>query len=179
VSRDQLDQELASAADMQRLILPQSLPQVEDLSFAAHYETSRHVGGDYYDVVCLPDKRYGILIVDVSGHGAPSAIVMAMIRAVFHSLPVPGVDPPSVLQFINRHFRSLWDSSMLATALYAVVDPVQRRMQVACAGHLPPVLLGGILKLNDSCISNPKCQIGLCVSARSGLVQSEISDFGI
>src|SRR4029453_7644118 len=86
-------------------------------------------------------KRYGILIVDVSGHGAPSAIVMAMIRAVFHSMPSPAVDPPSVLQFINRHFRFLWGSSMLATALYAVVDPVQRRIQVACAGHLPPLLL--------------------------------------
>jgi len=93
-SRDQLDQELASAAEMQRLILPQSLPQVGDLSFAAHYETSRHVGGDYYDIVSLPNKQYGILIADVSGHGAPSAIVMAMIRAVFHTLPGPAVDPP-------------------------------------------------------------------------------------
>ena len=140
-SRDQLDHELARAADMQRLILPQSLPQVADLSFAAHYETSRHVGGDYYDVVSLPDKRLGILIVDVSGHGAPSAIVMAMIRAAFHSLPNPGVDPPSVLQFINRHFKFLWGSSILATAVYTVVDPQQRRMRMACAGHPLPLLL--------------------------------------
>jgi phosphoserine phosphatase RsbU/P len=139
--RDQLDQELASAAQMQRLILPQSLPQVGDLSFAAHYETSRHVGGDYYDIVSLPNKQYGILIADVSGHGAPSAIVMAMIRAVFHTLPGPAVDPPSVLQFINRHFKFLWGTSMLATALYTVVDPLQRRMRMACAGHPPPLFL--------------------------------------
>ena len=142
-SRDQLNQELASAAEMQRLILPRPLPKVKGLSFAASYETSRHVGGDYYDVVCLSDHQFGVLIADVSGHGAPSAIVMAMIRAVFHAFPGPAVDPSGVLQFINRHFKFLWGSSMLATALYAVVDTQELQVRVACAGHLPPLLLRG------------------------------------
>jgi sigma-B regulation protein RsbU (phosphoserine phosphatase) len=142
-SRDQLDQELASAAEMQRLILPQTLPDGETLSFAAYYETSRHVGGDYYDIVRLPGDQCGVLIVDVSGHGAPSAIIMSMIRAVFHTLPSPAVDPPAVLRFINNHFRFLWGSSMMATALYTVVDVRQRLMRMACSGHLPPLLLRG------------------------------------
>ena len=142
-SRDELDQELASAAEMQRLILPNPLPKIDGLSFAAHYETSRHVGGDYYDVVPLSDHECGILIADVSGHGAPSAIVMAMMRAVFHSFPGRPVDPPSVLQFINQHFRFLWGSSMLATALYAVLDTRELRLEVACAGHLAPLMLDG------------------------------------
>jgi phosphoserine phosphatase RsbU/P len=140
-SRDELGQELASAAEMQRLILPHPLPRIDGLRFAAHYETSRHVGGDYYDVVPLPDHKCGILIADVSGHGAPSAIIMAMIRAVFHAFPGDPVDPPSVLRFINEHFRFLWGSSMLATALYAVLDARELRLRVACAGHLPPLLL--------------------------------------
>jgi phosphoserine phosphatase RsbU/P len=142
-SRDELDQELASAAEMQRLLLPQTLPQDEALSFVAYYETSRHVGGDYYDIVRLPDDQYGVLIVDVSGHGAPSAIIMSMIRAVFHMFPGPAVNPPAVLQFINNHFRFLWGSSIMATALYTVVDPRSRRMRTSCSGHLPPLLLHG------------------------------------
>src|SRR5262245_61003036 len=142
-SRDQLNQELASAAEMQRLILPQALPQGEAASFAAYYETSRHVGGDYYDIVPLPDDQYGVLIVDVSGHGAPSAIILSMIRSVFHTLPTPPVDPPAVLKFINKHFQFLWGTSMMATALYAVVEVRERRMRMACAGHLPPLLLRG------------------------------------
>jgi sigma-B regulation protein RsbU (phosphoserine phosphatase) len=142
-SRDELDQELASAAEMQRLLLPQTLPQDEALSFVAYYETSRHVGGDYYDIVRLPDDQYGVLIVDVSGHGAPSAIIMSMIRAVFHTFPGPAVNPPAVLQFINNHFRFLWGSSILATALYTVVDLRSRRMRMSCSGHLPPLLLHG------------------------------------
>ena len=142
-SRDELDQELASAAEMQRLLLPQTLPQNEALSFAAYYGTSRHAGGDYYDIVRLPDDQYGVLIVDVSGHGAPSAIIMSMIRAVFHTFPGPAVNPPAVLQFINNHFRFLWGSSIMATALYAVVDLRNLRLSTSCSGHLPPLLLHG------------------------------------
>ena len=140
-SRDELDQELASAAEMQRMILPPSLLTGYTLNFAALYETSRHVGGDYYDVVRISDDEMGVLIADVSGHGAPSAIVMAMVRAVFHAFPGRRSDPVEVLQYINRHFRFMWGSSMLATAFYAVVNQRSLRMRVACCGHLPPLLL--------------------------------------
>jgi serine phosphatase RsbU (regulator of sigma subunit) len=140
-SRDELNQELASAAEMQRLILPQPLLAGHSVSFAALYETSRHVGGDYYDVIRISDDEIGVLIADVSGHGAPSAIVMAMVRAVFHAFPARRSDPVEVLQFINRHFRFMWGSAMLATALYAVVNQRSLHMRVACCGHLPPLLL--------------------------------------
>jgi sigma-B regulation protein RsbU (phosphoserine phosphatase) len=126
---------------MQRLILPSPLPHADGVSFAAHYETSRHVGGDYYDVVRISEGEFGILIVDVSGHGAPSAIVMAMIRAVFHAYPGSKGDPAAVLHFINRQFRFMWGSAMLATALYVVVNPKSLRIRGACCGHLPPVRL--------------------------------------
>ncbi|HZI50338.1 MAG TPA: SpoIIE family protein phosphatase [Terriglobia bacterium] len=140
-SRDELDQELASAAEMQRMILPQLLPKGKGLSFAANYETSRHVGGDYYDVVSVSEDETGVLIADISGHGAPSAIVMAMVRAIFHAFPGRASEPAEVLQFINRQFRFMWGSAMLATVLYAVVDRRSLRMRASCCGHLPPVLL--------------------------------------
>src|SRR6185436_15067173 len=81
LSRDSLDRELSSAAEMQRMILPPKLPAIGSLTFEAYYQTSRYVGGDYYDVVPLPDGQCGVMIADVSGHGATSAIIMAMIRA--------------------------------------------------------------------------------------------------
>lgn len=142
-NRDALDQELASAAEMQRLILPNPLPKSPGVKFAAHYETSRHVGGDYYDVVRVSDGEFGILIVDVSGHGAPSAIIMAMIRAVFHAFTGSKANPPDVLQFINQHFRFIWGSPILATATYAVVNTRTLRLRMSCCGHLPTLLLRG------------------------------------
>ena len=139
-SRDRLDHELASAAHMQRLILPTAMPAHPSVSFAPFYQTSRHAGGDYYDVLSLGDDRFGILVADVSGHGAPAAIVMAMIRAVVHTYPGVPDDPPAVLHHINRHFRFLWETAMYATAVYAVLDVRHRTLRIASAGHPLPLV---------------------------------------
>ena len=139
-SRDGLDRELASAARMQRLLLPTAIPAHRSVRFGTYYQTSRHAGGDYYDVLPLDQDRFGILLVDVSGHGAPAAIVMAMIRAVVHSYPGVADDPPALLHYINRHFRFLWDSPMYATALYAVLDAGRRTLRLSSAGHPLPLV---------------------------------------
>jgi sigma-B regulation protein RsbU (phosphoserine phosphatase) len=140
-SRDRLNRELAGAARMQRLILPPQLPEHPGLRFAASYQTSRHAGGDYYDVLPLADGRFGVMVADVSGHGAPAAIVMAMIRAALHSHPAVHDDPAAVLQMLNTHFEYLWDTEMFATAIYATVDAGRREVRMACAGHPPPLLV--------------------------------------
>jgi phosphoserine phosphatase RsbU/P len=140
-NRDRLDRELASAAQMQRLILPAGMPRHSAVSFAASYDTSRHAGGDYYDVLSLGDDRFGIMVADVSGHGAPAAIVMAMIRAVLHTYPGVADDPPQVLHHINRHFEFLWDTAMYATAAYGVLDASRGTLRVASAGHPLPLLV--------------------------------------
>jgi sigma-B regulation protein RsbU (phosphoserine phosphatase) len=140
LSRDSLDRELGAAAAMQRLILPRTFPVIGNLNFAAYYQTSRYVGGDYFDVISLPENRCGILVADVSGHGAPSAIVMAMIRAAFHAYHLPAIHPAAVLKYLNEQFRFMWGTSMLATLCYSVIDSAGS-MRVACAGHPPPLLL--------------------------------------
>lgn len=142
-SRDRLDKELASAARMQRLLLPAVAPAHPALQFATYYQTSRHAGGDYYDLIDLGNDRFGILVVDVSGHGAPAAIVMAMIRAVVHAYPGVADDPPALLHYINRHFRFLWDTPMYATALYAVIDVQRRTLRMSSAGHPLPLARRG------------------------------------
>ena len=139
-SRDRLDRELASAARMQRLILPPHMPSHPQITFAAFYQTSRHAGGDYYDVLPLGADRFGIMVADVSGHGAPAAIVMAMIRAVLHTYPGVADDPPAVLHHINRHFRFLWETPMYATGVYAVVDGARRTLRISSAGHPLPLV---------------------------------------
>ena len=84
---------------------------------------------------------FALIVADVSGHGASAAIVMAMIRAAFHTLPGPPDDPVAVLQQINRHFRFLWDSPMFATAVAGVLDVESRRLTLSSAGHPPPLLV--------------------------------------
>jgi sigma-B regulation protein RsbU (phosphoserine phosphatase) len=138
-NRDRLDKELAGAADMQRQLLPPRMPSQPGISFASFYQTSRHAGGDYYDVLPLYGDRIGVLVADVSGHGAPAAIIMAMIRAVVHSFPGVPDDPPKLLRYLNSHFDFLWETPMYATAVYAVIDPSTRTMKLSSAGHPLPL----------------------------------------
>jgi sigma-B regulation protein RsbU (phosphoserine phosphatase) len=140
-SRDRLDRELANAADMQRQLLPRSMPVHPGVDFAAFYQTSRHAGGDYYDVIPIGPHQFGVMVADVSGHGAPAAIVMAMIRAVLHTFPGLPVHPPAVMNHINRHFQFLWDTAMFATAVYGVLDLERRTWRSTCAGHPQPLLV--------------------------------------
>lgn len=76
-------------------------------------------------------------------HGAPAAIVMAMIRAVVHTCPSPADDPPALQHHINRHFKFLWDTAMYATATYGVLDAGRRTLRIASAGHPQPLLVRG------------------------------------
>jgi len=139
-SRDRLDQELAKAAGLQQQLLPRVLPSQASLTFGPFYRTSRHAGGDYYDVIDLGDERVAVIVADVSGHGASAAIVMAMIRTILHTPAGCSDDPGAVLTYINRHFQYLWEGSIFATAILAVIDMRAETIRVACAGH-PPALL--------------------------------------
>ena len=111
-------------------------------TFAAYYQTSLYAGGDYYDVFPLPDTQFGVIVADVSGHGAPSAIVMAMIRAAVHAFPGFACDPAGDAGAISiATSSSCGKSPMFATVLSALIDPRDPSVTIACAGHPPPLLL--------------------------------------
>ena len=157
-SRDRLDKELAGAAQMQQQLLPPTMPPHPSIRFGSFYQTSKHAGGDYYDVLPLGGDRLGVLVADVSGHGARAAIVMAMIRAVGQTYPGVADDPPAVLHYINRHFQFLWDTPMYATAVYAVVDAERRKIRISSAGHPLPLHVG-----RDGTVTSPVLDTSLCL----------------
>src|SRR5262249_5214904 len=141
ISRDSLADELRSAGEMQRLLLPRAFPVSDRVSFAADYQTSLHAGGDYYDVFPLNDGRVGVFVADVSGHGARAAIIMPMMRTLLHSSEISLEESGQVLSKLNLHFAYLQETSLFATAIYSVIDPVGGSMRTACAGHPTPLLL--------------------------------------
>src|SRR5207249_9646395 len=84
-----VDQEMKTIANLQRSLLPSPLPTIPRMGLAAHYQTSQRAGGDYYDFFPLPDGKWGILIADVSGHGTPAAVLMAVTHSIAHTYPGP------------------------------------------------------------------------------------------
>lgn len=137
--RDMLARELEIVSEIQRSLLPGALPLIPGLKLAIHYETSLYAGGDYYDMVELPDGRWGILIADAEGHGAPAAVQMAMTCTLFRSYPTIPAEPDRVIQYLNQHLRAVDDTSFV-TAIYAVYDPGSRELLITRAGHHFPML---------------------------------------
>ena len=137
--RDELEDELQSVAEEQRKLLPGQLPEIEGLKLGVHYETSRYAGGDYYDVIRLPDNQWGFMMADAAGHSTSAAVLVAMTCALFRSYPEPPTDPAKLLWDINDHLCNLSNNSFL-TALYMVYDAKSHNLRIARAGHPPPVL---------------------------------------
>ncbi|HZW06845.1 MAG TPA: PP2C family protein-serine/threonine phosphatase [Phycisphaerales bacterium] len=140
---DALDRELKAVADMQRSLLPTELPVCAGLDLATHYQTSRNAGGDYYDFFDLGEHRIGILIADVSGHGTPAAVLMAILHAIAHLHPreLPP-EPRHWMSFVNRQLceRYTRGNGTFVTAFYATYDGKTRELRYASAGHNPPRL---------------------------------------
>lgn len=136
----ELDRELRVVADIQRSLLPKTIPKIATMQIAHYYETSRHAGGDYFDFFRLPDDRWGILIADVSGHGTPSAVVMAVLHSIAHMYPGEPVPPSLLLSHLNEHLtrRYTSDSGRFATAFYAIYHEKTRELIYSAAGHNPP-----------------------------------------
>jgi sigma-B regulation protein RsbU (phosphoserine phosphatase) len=137
--RNQLENELKVVSELQRNLLPERLPDIHGLKLAVHYETSRYAGGDYYDVVKLPEDRCGLLVADSEGHSAPATVMMAMTCSLFRSCPDLHDQPDRVLDFINTHLCKVNKESFV-TALYAVYDGNRRTLRISRAGHPLPIL---------------------------------------
>jgi sigma-B regulation protein RsbU (phosphoserine phosphatase) len=133
-----LDHEKDQVGRMQRHLLPAQLPRIEGLELGASYLACSRAGGDYYDVLPLPDEQWGLFMADVSGHGTPAAVVMAMMHTLLHAFPGPPMPPAHVLAHINRHLLAVAPEGMFATAFYGIYDPHYRRLRYASAGHPPP-----------------------------------------
>ena len=137
---DELDAEIRVIGDIQRSLLPTELPKIPTIDLAADYQTSRRAGGDYYDFFPLPDGRWGIWIADVSGHGPPAAVLMAVTHSIAHAFSGPPSPPGRFLNHVNYHLATRYTaaSGTFVTAFYGIYDPAERKLTYACAGHNPP-----------------------------------------
>ncbi|GAA2725297.1 ATP-binding SpoIIE family protein phosphatase [Actinocorallia aurantiaca] len=135
--------EAATADTLQRSMLPSLLPRFTGIELTHRYlPASDHaqVGGDWFDAIALPGSRVALVVGDVMGHGMRSAAIMGQLRTSVHTLAALDLPPDQVLRQLDGLAQDLGENH-LATCLYAVYDPVARRVTFANAGHLPPVLV--------------------------------------
>lgn len=128
---------------LQHALLPDELPQVEGLEVSALYVAAGsglEVGGDWYDVVAVDDRRLLLIIGDVSGHGLRAATTMALLRHAALAYVAEDFSPASVLARLSD-FVQRGATDNFATMLCVLIDADAHRLTVASAGHLAPLLI--------------------------------------
>jgi PAS domain S-box-containing protein len=146
IRRAQLhEEEHRIAVELQRGLIPKSLPEVRGVALAASYEVAGlgvQVGGDWYDAFELPDGRLGIVVGDVTGRGIRAASAMGQLRTLTRAFALAqGGErtPGEALTALNRHQLALSDEQLF-TIVYAIIDPERGTISWANGGHPPPLL---------------------------------------
>jgi sigma-B regulation protein RsbU (phosphoserine phosphatase) len=166
-----LDRELQIVGEIQRSLLPADLPQIPGFELAADYVTSARAGGDYYDFFplrCENCGNWGLFIADVSGHGTPAAVLMAITHALAHAQPGSHTPPSTLLKYLNEQLVRSYTrgAGTFVTAFYAVLDPGRRTLTYSRAGHNPPRLVRGNQVISLS--QNAELPLGIAEDERYG-----------
>ncbi len=146
--KERLEQEFATAREIQMKLLPQGPLTVPGLGVSAYCEPAREVGGDYYDCFPVDDDVFGFLIADVSGKGVGAGLYMAQLKGLVLSLARQHRSPRDLLIAVNRVLVDHLDGRSFITMSYVVMDLRRQVMTYARAGHCPlimaPAARGGI-----------------------------------
>jgi len=130
--------ELEIARRIQKSILPEQMPQVPGLRVAAQYLPMSQVAGDFYDFLLIGERRIGLLIADVSGHGVPAALVASMVKVAVAAQAEHADNPAKVLTGLNSVLSGKLQGQFV-TAAYLFLDLDKGTAHYSAAGH-PPML---------------------------------------
>jgi PAS domain S-box-containing protein len=136
------EKEHTAAVTLQRSLLPGELPSVPGLALDARYlPKATNVGGDWYDVFRLPDRRLAVTVGDVMGKGLLAAAGMGRVRNALRALALTDPRPAAVLAGLDRLFTATELEEQVTTVTYLVIDPETGEGQAGNAGHPPTLLL--------------------------------------
>lgn len=170
LKRQRIERDMQFAQEVQKSFLPEKVPEVSGFEFSAWYGAALEVGGDFYDFIEMPDGKVGIVIGDVSGKGMPAALMMAKLMSDVRFFALSEREPSRVLAKLNHHIAtSRAAEDRFVTLLYVMLDPHERSIWLANAGHPFPMLrkrAGGRIERLDQSVNLP-----LCVAADADFTQ--------
>nr|WP_051830911.1 SpoIIE family protein phosphatase [Streptomyces violens] len=131
------------AETLQDSMLPHIEPRMAGCDTATRYLPGTRlgrVGGDWFDTIKLPGSRTALVVGDVMGHGLNSAAMMGQLRTAVQTMAAIDMQPEQLLRSLDDLAQRLGDN-YLATCLYVIYDPIESRLTLANAGHIPPVIV--------------------------------------
>ena len=141
IEKEKLEKELEVAREIQLSILPQEFPQCPRLDFGACIVPMAAVGGDFFDFIALDDDRFGVAVGDVTDHGVPAALFMALTATLLRVEAQRTGSPKNVLEEVNRLLLNMNEAGMFVTLLYGILDCKKNNFHYARAGHELPIVM--------------------------------------
>ncbi|HEM49345.1 MAG TPA: GAF domain-containing protein, partial [Caldithrix sp.] len=141
LAKQALEHELVNASAVQQRLLVQQFPKMPNLSLTAENIASKIVSGDIYDFIKLDDKTLGIAIGDVSGKGAPAALMMTLIMAGLRSQHKISSSVKHIVYQLNNLLYDSISRNKFASFFYAQVNMHSNTLIYSNAGHNPPILI--------------------------------------
>ena len=139
--KERMAKELEEAQAIQTGLFPVNAPEAPGFDVTGVCLPCREVGGDWYDYIPLGDGRLAVVLADVSGKGMGAALLMSSTRSVLRLHAARGLSPKEILSEVNRFLVVDFPASKFVTLIFAVVNPAERKMTFASAGHLPPLFV--------------------------------------
>jgi serine phosphatase RsbU (regulator of sigma subunit) len=140
MERDRMAAQLEVASEIQKTFLPSRFPELPGVRGAVATVSALQVGGDFYDVIALPEGRVGVMVGDVSGKGVPGALFGARIMSDVRYQALLLDDVAKTLSAVNDIVAERATRGMFVTFLYAVVEPKTGIVEYGNAGHLAPLI---------------------------------------
>jgi sigma-B regulation protein RsbU (phosphoserine phosphatase) len=140
---NQLERDRRAAEQIQQLFLPSGLPIIDGMEVAALTLPAKEISGDYYGCFQLDDGRWAVAVLDVGGHGIPAALLVANIQAILRASTHITKDAGACVTEVNRILTEFLSerSDVYASIAYVVLDPRDRILSCANAGHNSPLLV--------------------------------------
>jgi sigma-B regulation protein RsbU (phosphoserine phosphatase) len=144
IERERMQQSLNLAKEVQQNLLPKSNQKVNGFDIAGKSVYCDETGGDYYDIIVIDDaaeQKIGVAIGDVSGHGIPSALLMATVRSSLRQrASLPG-KTARIISDVNRQLvKDVEDSGQFMTMFFLALDAETRQLEWVRAGHDPAII---------------------------------------
>lgn len=141
IEKERIEEELDIAKSIQKGLLPDPLPQSDELDITASNISSYQVGGDYFDILEAPENRLLFAIGDVTGKGMPAALLMANLQAMLHVLLPVDISLSAATGQINDIIYQNTPSDKFITFFWGIFHPNNYEFRFVNAGHNPPILL--------------------------------------
>jgi phosphoserine phosphatase RsbU/P len=145
IARQRIENEVALAREIQLSYLPTETPNLPQKNFELYAELvpAHEISGDFYDYFSIGDNRLAIAVADVCGKGIPAALFMSMVRALLRSLVEQEEDPGLILLELNNAVAQQNPKCQFVTISFCVFDPSSQIIEIASAGHPPPLIRHG------------------------------------